>query len=78
MIWSNLENILNPFGIGPVGAIFTTCFVAVIVFLCVMAVGNAVSTNIKTICDTVKYVWDDLKIVLGRLADVLSVWLTGK
>jgi len=58
---------MNPFGIGPFGALFLTCFITVAVCLCVALALKSTEDNIRRICDTVVLVWEQI----ARIADAV-------
>lgn len=62
---------MNPFGIGPAGAIFLTCFIATIVALCVSIMSHTTITVTRDICTTVVSVWHVIQ-------DIAEKWLASK
>ena len=54
---------MNPFGIGPAGATFLTCFVCGTILGCVSAVCYTTWLCVKEICGAVKEMWQDIRDV---------------
>ena len=66
---------MNPFGFGPLEAGILTVLITAAVVWCWAITNATVTANVKEICATIKYVWDDLKVVLMTLVDSLSEWI---
>lgn len=58
---------MNPFGIGPAGAIFLTMFIAAVVFGCVWLVMETTVRVTSIICNTIITVWYRIESIVNDI-----------